>query len=361
MWAMSRADLRRFAAWAAWAFIAVGPARAAADDAVRSAPRRIAAVRSTDAVRLAGVDYIDLARFCERFGLRAQPVTDGDQAVVTYASQWSKLEFEMDSRDHTINGLRVFTGEPVRSYRGRAWLSRIDAETLLTPMLRPGLGQTRVPALKTIVLDPGHGGNDAGKTNDRIRVAEKNLALDTARRLKKLLEAQGFAVVLTRTDDRYVDLVERPAIARREHADLFISLHFNSVAAQAASVTGVEVFTLTPQHQFSTADSAHEDDDGARRATPGNANDHWNTLLGYSIDREMRNELKAPDRGLKRARWKVLVLAPCPAVLIESGYLSNDAEARKIATPAYRQQIAEAIAGGVNAYGDALERLRAKS
>ncbi len=355
---MSPAALR-FLAVAAGAAVAVASFVGLTRDGMHPASRRVAAAEADGTVRLGGVTYVDLADFCARFGLAEQPA--GADKKIVYASKWSKLEFEVDSRDNTVNGLRVFFGDPVRSYRGRAWLSRVDAELLLTPILRPGLDQARVPALKTIVLDPGHGGNDSGKTNDRFKIAEKDVALDTARRLKKLLETQGYTVVLTRTEDRYVDLAERPAVARREHADLFISLHYNSVASRADSVTGVEVFTMTPQFQYSTADSEHDDDDGAKAAMPGNANDAWNTLLGYNIFREMHDELKAPDRGLKRARWKVLVLAPCPAVLVESGYLSNDAEARKIATPAYRQQIAEAIAGGVRSYGAALDRLRAKS
>jgi N-acetylmuramoyl-L-alanine amidase len=354
---MSPAALGRLVFAASAAFVSALPAGAAG---ARAQPRRVAIAASPDAITLGGVDYVDLGAFCERFGLRLRGRTSAAGPVV-YGSKWSKLEFEVDSRDQTINGLRVFFGDPVRRYRGRVWLSRIDAELLLTPMLRPGADQPRVPALRKIVLDPGHGGNDSGKTNDRLKIAEKDLTLDTSRRLKKLLEAQGYEVLLTRADDRYVDLPARPAFARRARADLFISLHYNSVAARASGVTGVEVFTLTPQHQYSTADSAHDDDQGARIALPGNAHDHWNTVLGASIGRELLDDLKVPDRGLKRARWKVLTLGPCPAVLVESGYLSNDAEARKIATPAYRQRIAQAIAEGVRAYGATLAQLRAKS
>ncbi len=332
----------------------------AADGRPHAAPRQVAVARPADSLTLAGVSYLDLGAFCDRFGLHRQGGA-GPARTIVYRSKWSSLELEIDSRDQTVNGLRVFFGEAVRRYRGREWISRLDAELLVTPMLRPDTVPGRVPTLRKIVVDPGHGGRDAGKTNDRLKIFEKDLTLDTSRRLEKLLEARGYDVVLTRRDDRYVELEDRPAIARREHADLFISLHYNSVAAQASSVTGVEVFTMTPQHQYSTADFSRDDDDGAKAAMPGNAHDAWNTLLGYHIDREMLDDLKASDRGLKRARWKVLVLAPCPAVLIESGYLSNDAEARKLATPAYRQKIAEAIAAGVNAYGAALERLRAKS
>ncbi|HWA87828.1 MAG TPA: N-acetylmuramoyl-L-alanine amidase, partial [Opitutus sp.] len=241
-----------------------------------------------------------------------------------------------------------------------------DAERLLEPILRPGLNQAKVPDLKTIVIDPGHGGSDPGKYNKRVGVEEKAMALDTSLRLAKLLQADGYKVVLTRSDDRQLadskidDLVKRAEIAHRAGADLFISIHYNSVESGADRVTGVEVFTLTPQHQYSTSDSTHEDDDGARTVVPGNRFDHWNTMVGYAVDRTMHERLGTADRGLKRARFKVLVLAPCPALLVESGYLSNDAEARKIATPAYRQQIAEAIESGIAGYASLLDTLRAK-
>lgn len=314
--------------------------------------------------RLGGVDYIDLVDFCARFGLDAN--VNERTHTITCKSKWTTLEFEIDSREHHINGLRVFFGDPIRTYRGDYWVSKIDADTLLEPILRPGMDQKRVPELKTIVIDPGHGGGDPGKENKRVGVTEKTVALDTALRLSKLLERAGYKVVLTRSDDRQLgesklaDLQRRAEIASRADADLFISIHYNSVEAGADRVTGVEVFTLTPQHQYSTSDATHEDDDGARTRAPGNRYDHWNTMAGYAMDRAMHDRLGTADRGLKRARFKVLVLAPCPALLVESGYLSNDTEARKIATAGYRQEIAEAIESGVAGYASLLDTLRTK-
>jgi N-acetylmuramoyl-L-alanine amidase len=321
-------------------------------------------VRAAEARRLGGVDYIDLVEFCGRFGLEAN--VNEKAHTVTCKSRWTTLEFEIDSRENHVNGLRVFFGDPIRSYRGHYWISKIDAETLLEPILRPGMNQRRIPDLKTIAIDPGHGGSDPGKENKRVGVTEKAVTLDTSLRLAKLLERAGYKVVLTRRDDRQLadskvdDLVERAAIARKAGADLFISLHYNSVESGADRVTGVEVFTLTPQHQYSTSDSTHEDDDGARTRAPANRYDHWNTMAGYAMDRAMHERLGTADRGLKRARFKVLVVAPCPALLVEAGYLSNDTEARKIATPAYRQQIAEAIESGIAGYASLLDTLRAK-
>lgn len=320
--------------------------------ATRSVPARPAS-----SIRLGGVEYIDLVDFCARFGLKS--VSTSNQRAL-FKSEWTTLDFDVDSRDHEFNGLRVFSGEAVRSYRGRIWLSQVDADALVTPILRPGTNLARIPTLKTIVIDPGHGGRDPGKVNPRVKILEKDAALDTARRAKALLEAQGYTVFLTRSDDRYLDLDDRAKIAGRHHADLFISLHFNSVESSADRVTGIEVFSLTPRYQYSTADSAREDDD-VKVAVPGNRFDHWNIAASYAMHRELIENLRVSDRGLKRARWKVLVLAPCPAVYVEAGYLSNDSEARKIATPAYRQKIAEGMASGVQAYAKTLASVRSKS
>lgn len=326
---------------------------AAATSGARAAPARPAT-----ALKLNGVEYVELGEFCGRFGLKPAPAARG-KAV--YKSEWTALEFELDSRDHVINGLRVFTGEAVRSHRGKVWLSRIDADTLITPILKPGTNQARVPFLKTIVIDPGHGGHDPGMVNPRVKLMEKDVALDTAKRAKALLEAQGYKVILTREDDRYVDFADRATVADRHKADLFISVHFNATETGAQQVTGLEVFSMTPQGQYSTYDPGREDDAGAKVSTPGNRFDHWNSVASFAMHRALIGALGATDRGLKRARWKVLVLAPCPATYVEGGYLSNDAEARKLAQPAYRQKVAEGILKGVQAYGATLEKLRTRT
>ncbi|MFA5265187.1 MAG: N-acetylmuramoyl-L-alanine amidase, partial [Opitutaceae bacterium] len=240
--------------------------------------------------------------------------------------------------------------------KGQASFSLIDADKLLAPIMQPGSGASSVPGLKTIVLDPGHGGNDAGMINKHLGICEKNLTLDTVLRLKKVLESNGYRVILTRKDDRRVELPERPAVAEKADADLFVSVHFNSVEQGAEKVTGVEVFTMTPQYQLSTDQKT--DPQYASIPNPGNAQDHWNAVLGFSVHKRLLQDLEIPDRGLKRGRLAVLRLCVCPAVLIESGYLSNEAEARKLGTSKYRQRIAEAIAAGIHDYAIAIDAAR---
>jgi len=200
-----------------------------------------------------------------------------------------------------------------------------------------------------IALDPGHGGKDTGTQNRKLKLDEKTFTLDVALRLRALLRKQGYKVVMTRTDDRYIPLEERSEIANKAGADLFISIHFNSVE-NAPSVSGTEVYAMTPQYQHSSSTSPGAKDSMARTAYPGNRNDPWNAVLGYSIQNQLLAKLGTEDRGFKRARFAVLRLVKSPAVLVESGYLSNPAEAHKIATPAYRDNIAEGIAAGIRAY-----------
>ena len=213
--------------------------------------------------------------------------------------------------------------------------------------------------IETIVLDPGHGGIDPGTENKRVGVNEKTTTLDVALRAKKLLELRGWRVLLIRADDRELskdkktDLLLRDEFANKNKADLFLSIHFNS-APQA--ITGVETYTMAPQSMLSTGDETG--DDMTKVAYPGNRFDHANLLFGERIHRAMRAALQTPDRGYKRGRHAVLRMLDCPGALVECAYLSNDAEARRVATPEFRQQIAQAIADGVQDYADTLAVLR---
>jgi N-acetylmuramoyl-L-alanine amidase len=198
--------------------------------------------------------------------------------------------------------------------------------------------------------------------NERLNLFEKTFTLDTSQRLKKILEARGWKVVLTRNDDRQLkpskadDLRRRAEIADEVEADVFVSVHFNAVEDQVEKVRGLEVFRFTPQHQPPISRAMRRIDDA--QLSPGNGNDAWNSLLAHSIQNAMLTRLKLEDRGFKHERFAVLRLVSCPAVLIEGGFMSNMSEAKQIATPAYRQRLAEAIADGLSDYRSTLEKLR---
>jgi len=300
-------------------------------------------------------EAVSLADFAQRHHLTLVWIEAGKRLQLK--GDGLLVDLEIGSREFAIDGLRVFLGEAVRAPQGIPQISRIDAERFVAPILRPAVSAGPAPVLRTIVLDAGHGGRDTGKDNASQKVQEKTLTLDTVRRLKPLLEAQGYRVVLTRNDDRYLDLTERAEIAERAGADLFLSVHYNSVEVGAERVTGAEVFTMTPQDQLSTD---QKPDRQASLANPGNLYDTWNSVLGFSLHQSLVNNLRVADRGLKHGRLAVLRLATCPAALVEAGYLSHPDETRRLATLEYRQKIAEALADGIKAYAQALAATQAK-
>ncbi len=293
---------------------------------------------------LSGAHYVEAATFLGRYGLTYQRLTP---TRARFSSAWTKIELEADKREMTLNGIRVFLGDPVVAHRKTLWVSRLDAEKLFGPLLKADeyAGTARRPRI--IVVDAGHGGQDTGTRNAALKLDEKSFTLDVARRLAGILESQGYKVVMTRTDDRYIGLKERAEIANRANADLFVSVHFNSVE-KSPQVRGSETYILTPRFQRSTSETKSSDDD--RQLQPGNVGDPWNAVLGLQVQRHLLDQLETFDRGLKRARFAVLRLVECPAVLVEAGYLSNEQEARKIATAEYRAAIAEAVANGIAAY-----------
>lgn len=270
------------------------------------------------------------------------------------SGQTAGLKFTAASREISINGMRVFLGEPILLHRGGLYISQVDFEATLKPILQP---QARVPSgpVRTVVIDPGHGGRDPGTRNQELGLQEKHLSVAVSQRLQKILERHGYRVVLTRTDDTFIPLEERPARAVAAGADLFVSIHFNAVGK--STVSGVETYILTPSTHRSTGQGAT----GARDAEihPGNRHDHWNALLGFLVHRQLLRDLGSFDRGLKRARFQVLRGADCPAVLVEAGYLSNSREAARIATAEFQEKLAHSLALAIDRYRRATERLAA--
>jgi len=323
-----------------------------------AAPKRAA---STVTTRFPDPEWVDIAVAARRLGLKVAWTAAGREAVLT--NREMRLEVAADRREISVDGRRVFLGQPLLSRGGGLFITKIDLERCVVPIVRPASITGRKPRPNVIVIDPGHGGPDKGMINERFNLFEKTYTLDTSLRLKKILEGRGWRVVMTRTDDRQLkpskadDLRRRAEIADEVDADVFVSVHFNAVPDREEKVSGVEVYRYTPQHQPPIGRAVRRLDDA--QLSPGNGNDAWNSLLADSIHRAMLRGMKLDDRGLKHERFAVLRLVSCPAVLIEAGFMSNSAEAKRIATPAHRQQLAETMADGITAYQKTLEQLRA--
>jgi len=235
---------------------------------------------------------------------------------------------------------------------------------------RGGFSMARQLGLRVgrIVIDAGHGGRDPGAQGPGY--TEANLTLDIALRLEKLLVKEpGVEVVLTRRTDEYVGLQERTAIANREGADLFVSIHANASRNRAAR--GVESYLL---NFASTPDAAAvaARENASSTLTMSHLNDlvkqiALNSKLDESRDlarhvqtamvRKLRtSNQQVKDLGVKQAPFVVLVGASMPSVLVEVSFLTHKQEGRLLGTGAYRQRIAEALLDGIRRYLRTLKR-----
>jgi N-acetylmuramoyl-L-alanine amidase len=217
-----------------------------------------------------------------------------------------------------------------------------DLEALHTPPNKR-LPQTARRRYLTVMLDPGHGGEDRGAVSSATHQQEKDLTLDLARRVAAGLARAPVHVMFTRNDDSALPLDLRVTLAANAPADCLVSIHANAAANLKAA--GVETY-LVPAAGFpSTGGRASE------AVVPGNRFADANFALAYAVHSQLA-KLGRPDRGIKRARYHVLRNAPCPAILVEVGFLSNADEARRLETGDHRQRLADAIVAGIRAYAD---------
>jgi N-acetylmuramoyl-L-alanine amidase len=255
-----------------------------------------------------------------------------------------QIEFTLDSRLAVIDGVNQWLGFPASVEGDKLILSRLDLSKTIEPSLRPeyitGLGP-----VDTVVLDAGHGGHDKGAVC--IFGNEKDFALDVCQRARKLLEASGLKVLMTRSDDTFIPLEQRPTVANVTPHSIFVAIHFNDAMANS-NASGFEIFSITPRGEPSTADDILALHD--LRPEPGNVTDVQSLALSESIYHSLLGNIPQVDRGVKHARFAVIRLAQVPAVLIEGGFVSSSTEARQIATPAYRQQLAEAVVTGIQGF-----------
>jgi N-acetylmuramoyl-L-alanine amidase len=228
----------------------------------------------------------------------------------------------------------------------------------------------RRPGNFFVMIDPGHGGYDPG-TQSTAGVAEKDLALQIATRLKAALEAQGIRAELTRSTDVFISLAERTRIANSAGADLFVSIHLNS--SPNPDTTGIEVYYLNNTTDRATIRLARMENGGADGYGAPDASN-----LNYILT-DLRQNYKASDAaslakmidaqtvadldagfgldvnplGAKMGPFYVLVGAHMPAVLVECGFMSNAAEADRLASAQYQDVMADAIATAVVHYFNA--------
>lgn len=170
----------------------------------------------------------------------------------------------------------------------------------------------------TVVIDPGHGGQDKG--GQWGLVYEKHLALDTSVRLEAHLRKMGFKTVMTRRSDYFISLPSRTVMANRHRNAIFVSVHYNYVWKK--SVSGIETFYSNSQSY----------------------------KLAKFVHQGMMRRVKVVDRGVKFARYYVIRNCKLPSVLIEGGFVSNSAERQRMKTAAYRDAVAYGAAEGIRKF-----------
>jgi N-acetylmuramoyl-L-alanine amidase len=219
-------------------------------------------------------------------------------------------------------------------------------------------------ALRTVIVDPGHGGDDRGAEGPG-GVLEKDVTLAVARRLAERLRAElGCRTVLTRTSDRAVSLPERTAVAVRESGDLFLSLHAN--ASPSPSAAGYETFIVSAQASDAEAERLAEIENAAGGPGPSllptsflqqtlqdlihSESMEESQRLAALVQEYLGAALRGPNRGVKQAPFWVLAGVEMPAVLIELGFMTNLSEGKQLADPVIQSRMAEAIADAVAAF-----------
>jgi N-acetylmuramoyl-L-alanine amidase len=293
-----------------------------------------------------GRNYVPLTDWARANGFHVALLAR-DEIILT--NKTSRLVFNMDSAESEINGVDVRLSFPIAK---DALISQLDLDTAIRPLVFPQKPSAK--KVTTICLDPGHGGKDTGNRGAGFFWRnEKTYTLALALELRGELQKIGFRVILTRNSDTFVELPDRPALANKRGADLFISLHFNATQVGKNEVAGPETYCITPVGANSSNASVEGSEYGnAASAGPtiANRNEQKSLLFAYQIQKSLVQNLNANDRGVRRARFAVLRDAAMPAILIEGGYMTNPTEGKKIYDSAYRRQMAAAIVKGILAY-----------
>jgi N-acetylmuramoyl-L-alanine amidase len=245
-----------------------------------------------------------------------------------------------------------------------AWLALATA--LAAPGARAEQGKPLI-----VVIDPGHGGSNPRSGARGTRgLLEKNIVLEVSRRLKATLEAAGATAILTREDDVDLPLSARAVIANEADADVFLSIHCNSMAtAEDRQVTqGIETYFLSPDPTDAEARLLAEIENGGPAALPvpqsadpvrglladlqlGQARND-SAQLAQLVQRTLVRALRATGRGVRQAPFLVLSALKMPAVLVEIGFISHPREGRRLATADYQQRVADGLAAAVHQFAD---------
>lgn len=249
---------------------------------------------------------------------------------------------------------------------GRGYVASLSLPPIEEQIALPNVSGPADPSRPLVVIDPGHGGRDPGASG--AGVVEKDVVLGLAKALRaELLERGGIRVALTREDDRLIVLQERPEIARRLGADLFLSIHADS-AGDIRSVSGASIYTLSNQASSDAAARFAERENDADRlngvSIEGQSEVVSDILVELSqrrsqedsnsfarlIVREAQGQLRFHPDTRRAAALAVLRAPDIPSVLFESGFITNPSDAARLTSQQGKEQFAEVMADAITIY-----------
>ncbi len=318
-----------------------------------------------------GATYVSLASLADSKGLDFNYDTFTRVAVLKKGAH--EINLWVGDTLTLVDGKAQRLAHPVDIYQGAVVVPYKFKEQVLDVLFgaRVSSSKASLPPLsiRKVIVDAGHGGKDPGTIGKVTGLREKDVVLDVAKRLSKLLRESGIEVVMTRSTDNFIPLSGRVDIANKAKADLFISVHAN--ANRVRSLNGFEAYYVAPsvgdsKRALSAAQNAVLNLD--KSCFAGNSVNLkailWDMIytydraesieLGRAICRSIGRNLDTKVIGVKSAGFYVLKGARMPAILAEIGFLSNASEERLLKNGYYRQQVAEAIAQGLEDYGRGL-------
>ncbi len=297
-----------------------------------------AAIPASAKIRYAWIDsrrfvlLQDVARF---YNMKISYQKDGVTLKGT-----DSLSLFYDKRTAVLNGINIYLTHPPVQRGALVYVEEKDFLLVIDPVIRDASLWNH--PLGTIMIDPGHGGKDNGAPGSRT-LLEKNVNLTIATKLAARLRSMGYRVIMTRTDDRFISLQQRAEMCERNKPGLFISIHCN--ATERNPIRGIETFAMTPQDAASTNETKRVSGNG-----PGNSFDKNNYRLAYEVQKNLLTMTRTEDRGVKHARFFVLRNATCPAILIETGFITHPTEGALLAQNAYQDKIVGGIMAGISSY-----------
>jgi len=275
----------------------------------------------------------------------SRPVSEGTKFRLTGTG--TSIVGTENGRDVLINGVKYVLCFPMVTQNGKTLISAMDVVKIIEPILRPQKIKNAT-AVRTVILDAGHGGHDSGARGPLG--AEKDAALDVVLRAKKLLQENGYQVRCTRLTDTFIPLENRADFANKHTNAIFVAVHFNK--SSTGGGTGLETYCLAPRGVPSMDEENLRYSDFVQY--PGHARDPENVALATCVHAALVRTLGLTDRGIKRARFVVIKNIKIPGILVEGGFMSGAPDYQLIATPAYRQKMAQSILDGVNRYKKAV-------